>query len=80
MQQKPVEGKDGIMTAATLRKTVRWFHIIGGLILGTYIYAPWGSDPLFAAITQFVVTPALVVSGIFMWKQAAITRLFRGAS
>lgn len=65
------------MTAATLRKTLRWFHIVGGLILGTYLYSPWGSDPTFTAVTLFVVTPAMAVSGIWMWKQAAVSRFFR---
>lgn len=67
------------MTAAKVRKTLRWFHIVGGLILGTYLYSPWGSDPTFTAITLFVVTPALAISGICMWKQGAISQLFRRA-
>ncbi len=66
------------MSAARVRKALRWFHIVGGLTLGTYLYSPWGTDPTFTAITLFVVTPALALSGLSMWKQAAISRLFRG--
>lgn len=65
------------MTAANLRKALRWFHILGGLVLGTYLYSPWGTDPIFTTITLFVVTPAMVISGVWMWKQGAISRLFR---
>ena len=75
-----MEEKSRSMTATTFRKALRWFHIIGGLILGTYIYSPWGSDPVFSAFTLFVVTPAMVLSGLWMWKQAAIMRLFSKAS
>ena len=69
--------KDRNVNQATIRKGLRWFHIAGGLILGTYLYSPWGSDPTFTAITLFVVTPGLAISGIWMWKQGIIARFFR---
>lgn len=65
------------MTAATLRKALRWFHIIGGLILGTYLYSPWGSNPAFTVLTLYVITPAMAVTGLLMWKQGPISRFFR---
>ncbi|WOE76161.1 hypothetical protein [Alterisphingorhabdus coralli] len=65
------------MGAAALRKTLRWLHIIGGLILGTYLYSPWGSDPVFTFATLYIIIPAMAISGIWMWQQAAISRLFR---
>ena len=64
-------------TAARLRQVLRWFHIFGGIILGTYLYSPWSADPVFTAITLFVVTPGLAISGLLMWKQGAVSRFFR---
>ncbi|MEM8800979.1 MAG: hypothetical protein AAGF55_00420 [Pseudomonadota bacterium] len=65
------------MTATSFRASLRWFHIVGGLILGTYLYSPWSANAAFAAVTLYVVTPALVLSGLAMWKQGALMRLFR---
>ncbi|MEJ6391625.1 hypothetical protein V8J82_00065 [Gymnodinialimonas sp. 2305UL16-5] len=65
------------MTAAALRTTLRWFHIVGGLIIGTYLYSPWSANAAFTAMTLYLVTPALVLSGIAMWKQGPILRFFR---
>lgn len=65
------------MTATTFRSSLRWFHIVGGLIVGTYLYSPWSANAAFAAVALYVVTPALVLSGLAMWKQGALMRLFR---
>lgn len=65
------------MTAASLRTYLRWFHIVGGLIIGTYLYAPWSANTTFTALTLYVVTPALAASGLAMWKQGPIMRFFR---
>jgi len=65
------------MTAATFRSSLRWFHVVGGLIVGTYLYSPWSENAAFAAVTLYVVTPALVLSGLSMWKQGALMRVFR---
>lgn len=77
MHQMFEKRKDRKVNQVTIRKVLRWFHILGGLTLGTYLYSPWGSDPIFTAVTLFVVTPGLVISGVWMWKQGAIARLFR---
>lgn len=65
------------MTAASLRVSLRWFHIVGGLIVGTYLYSPWSANAAFTALTLYVVVPALVLSGLAMWKQGALMRLLR---
>ncbi|WP_152612965.1 hypothetical protein [Tateyamaria sp. ANG-S1] len=65
------------MTAASFRSSLRWFHVVGGLIVGTYLYSPWSANAAFAVLTLYVVTPALVLSGIAMWKQGVLMRLFR---
>lgn len=82
----PRDGSRTVMTTprpATHRSPQRrrtWFravHLLAGVVLGTYVYAPAAvAQPLQLAL-QFVVVPAIVLSGLFMWKQAQIRRLMR---
>ncbi len=65
------------MTATSLRTYLRWFHIIAGLTIGTYLYSPWSANTAFTALILYVVTPALVLSGLAMWKQGVIMRILR---
>lgn len=66
------------MSNKTLRVTLRWIHIIGSSFIGTYVYSPWSSNPTFAALTKFVVIPVLGLTGLGMWQQARLVRLFKG--
>ncbi|MEL6582576.1 MAG: hypothetical protein AAFQ36_01975 [Pseudomonadota bacterium] len=63
------------MSAATVRVSLRWFHIVGGLLVGTYLYSPWSANEAFTAITLYAVVPALGLSGLAMWKQGRLMRL-----
>lgn len=67
------------MSQASLRKALRWSHIIASGVLGTYLYSPYGSDPVFSAITLYVVFPIMGLSGLWMWNQGRIAKLFRSA-
>lgn len=50
-------------------------HVLAGLVLGTYVYAPAEvAQPLHLAL-QLVLVPVAVLSGLFLWKQAQIRRL-----
>ncbi len=61
------------------RNILRWIHIAGAGVLGTYIYSPWSSDPTFQLLVQAVVFPGLLgVTGIALWQQGRIKRLLRG--
>jgi len=67
---------DGRSAAPRAKRTAaRMIHLIAGGLLGLFIYAP----PTFAEplrlFLQFVVIPAAVITGVFIWKQAAIRRL-----
>ena len=68
------------MSASAVRKTLRWGHITGSVILGTYLYSPFSANPGFAAITLYIVFPIMALSGVWMWQQGRINRLFRGRS
>lgn len=66
------------MTQATLRKILRWGHIIASFVLGTYLYSPWGAEPAFKAVVLYGVFPLMALSGVWMWKQGWIARRFAG--
>jgi hypothetical protein len=50
---------------------------VGAVALGLFVYAPVRSDPLVALLVQAVVFPALVVSGLLMWKGGRLRRWLR---
>ncbi len=50
------------------RQVVRSIHIIGAVLIGTYIYSPWSSLEWFTLLNQLVVVPVLTLSGLWMWK------------
>lgn len=65
------------MTASTLRRTLRWVHIATSLVIGTYLYSPWSSDPTFTTITLYGVFPLMGLSGLAMWQQGRLARLLK---
>jgi high-affinity Fe2+/Pb2+ permease len=57
-----------------LRTILRWAHILIGLFVGTYVFVPeLHADPFWTGITQYGVS-AMLISGIWMWQQARISR------
>jgi len=61
-----------------MRKPLRYAHLVVGLLIGAYVYSPTLSSNLaFAAFIQFAVFPIIVLSGLAMWQQARLIRLFR---
>jgi len=65
------------MNPATARRALRSLHIVGSVVLGVYLYAPWGSEPAFRAVVLFGVFPALGASGVAMWLWPHIVRAWR---
>ena len=57
------------------RTVVRWIHIVLGIPIIGYIYSPFEQIPNYAPITRFVFVPALVLSGLWMWKGHVLRRL-----
>ena len=66
------------MNPATTRRALRWLHIVGGVVLGVYLYSPWGAEPAFRAAVLFGVFPALGASGLAMWLWPRLVRAWRG--
>lgn len=65
------------MSPTTVRRILRWGHIVASGVIGTYLYSPLAADPVFATLTHYVVFPLMALSGIAMWQQGRLTRLFR---
>lgn len=64
------------MNPATKRTILRWFHILLGIPIVGYIYSPFENLPDYAGPTRYVFLPALVLSGLWMWKGHLVRRLF----
>ncbi|WP_367873164.1 hypothetical protein [Luteolibacter sp. Populi] len=64
------------MKDATKRSILRWVHIIFGITLVGYIYGPPEQVQPYARFFQYFYFPAVVLTGILMWKGHALRRLF----
>ncbi len=68
------------MKASTKRSLVRWLHILLGIPIVGYVYSPFDQIPNYAPATRFVFVPALVLSGLWMWKGHLVSRLLTQGS
>ncbi|MDX2279783.1 MAG: hypothetical protein NW218_09355 [Saprospiraceae bacterium] len=56
------------MTTSSQRILIRWVHLFVGSIMATYIYSPWGENPLFQLIIKVLVIPVTAITGLWLWK------------
>lgn len=56
------------MTMKPKRNVLRIIHLIGGALLGTFVYAPVKEIPGVSLTIQILVVPALAASGLWLWK------------
>jgi hypothetical protein len=66
------------MKAATERKIIRWFHIIGSIPVVGYIYGPVSTIPEAALFVKLFLFPLIVLSGFWMWKGHVFKRWIKG--
>ena len=64
-----------MMSDAAKRSMFRWIHIIFAIPIIGYIYSPFEEIPNYAPVVRFVVVPAIVLSGLWMWKGHVVRRL-----
>jgi hypothetical protein len=55
------------MKAATERKIIRWIHIIASIPIVGYIYGPVKNLPQAVRAIQWILFPAIVLSGLWLW-------------
>lgn len=65
------------MKAATERKIIRWFHILASIPIVGYIYGPVASMPEPAFAIKFVILPAVILSGFWLWLGHHVRKWFR---
>jgi hypothetical protein len=64
------------MNAVTSRSIFRWIHILISAPIIFYIYAPFAQTTMVALLVKFVFIPVVALSGLWMWKGAALKRYF----
>lgn len=64
------------MKETTKRAIIRSVHLILAIPIIGYIYSPFDQIPNYAPLTRFVFLPAMVLSGLWMWKGYLVRRLF----
>jgi len=63
------------MKESTKRSIFRWTHLIFAIPIAGYIYSPFEEIPNYAPAVRFVFLPAIVLSGLWMWKGHVVRRL-----
>jgi D-alanyl-lipoteichoic acid acyltransferase DltB (MBOAT superfamily) len=64
------------MKETTKRSIFRSVHLALSIPIIGYIYSPFDVIPSYAPATRFVFFPAMVLSGLWMWKGHTVRRLF----
>lgn len=65
------------MSNKQIRNIVRIAHIVQGVFIALLVYSPLRTDATYLAIMQFVILPSIIISGVFLWQQPRILKLFR---
>lgn len=68
------------MSNKALRNVTRLIHLIIGVCIGVFIYSPFQADPGYITFMQVVVMPVATITGVVLWQQPRIVKLFRRAA
>ena len=63
------------MKETTRRAIYRTIHLTLSIPIIGYIYSPFDVIPDYAPATRFVFFPAMLLSGLWMWKCHVVRRL-----
>jgi len=63
------------MNDVTKRSILRCIHLVPRIPILGYIYSPFEEIQKYAFRVRFVFLPALVLSGLWMWKGHVLRRL-----
>jgi hypothetical protein len=63
------------MKETTKRSIWRTLHLILVIPIFGYIYSPFDQLPSYAFPTRYIFFPAMVLSGLWMWKGHMVLRL-----
>ncbi len=65
-----------IVNRGIARTVFRWMHLIFAIPILGYIYSPFDKLPDYAGPTRYFFFPAMVLTGLWMWKGHLVRRLF----
>jgi len=65
------------MSQAVVRTIFRWIHIVCGIPILGYIYDSPTDTPNYAWAIRDVFLPALLISGLWMWRAISFDGFFR---
>ena len=63
------------MKDAAKRSIIRWMHLVFSIPIVGYIYSPFKELPNYAPVVRYVAIPAIVLTGLWMWKGHVFRRL-----
>ena len=63
------------MSQRIARSIFRWIHLVFAIPILGYIYSPFDKLPGYAPQTRYIFVPAMVLSGLWMWKGHVVRRL-----
>ena len=63
-----------MLKESTRRAIFRTIHLILAIPIVGYIYSPFEVIPDYAFPTRFIFLPAMVLTGLWMWKGRAVTQ------
>jgi predicted tellurium resistance membrane protein TerC len=66
------------MKGTTKRAIARWIHLVFSIPVLGYVYSPFEELPNYAPIVRFVAIPAIVLTGLWMWKGETVLRILSG--
>ena len=64
-----------MMRSVTKRWIPRMIHLIFSIPIIGYVYSPFKDLPNYAPVVRFVAIPALVLTGLWMWKGHVLRRV-----
>ena len=67
-----------MISTGTQRMIFRWVHLILAIPIVGYVYSPFEELPNYAPVVRYISIPALVLTGLLMWKGHLLRRMFTG--
>ena len=59
-----------------LRLILRYTHLAAGILIVPFVYSPLGDFPAYELLVRIALIPVGVITGIWIWQQARVRRLF----
>lgn len=65
-----------MISNAAQRLIFRWIHIVFAIPIAGYVYSPFEQLPGYAPIVRYIAVPAIIFTGLLMWKGHLLRRIF----